>query len=116
MRLVTKLLDGCEERFEVEDDGAAEGHAAQRLPVDAEVDTGDGEVGDLVAAEVLMGVAGGLEERVVDFKAAGAALDGSSEGGRSSCFEIDMVSEAISVEEDVNGWSYRSIENSILAL
>ena len=77
VRLVAKLLDGREERFEVEDDGAAEGQAAQRLPVDAEVDAGDGEVRDLVAAEILVGVARGHEQGFVDFKAPRAALDGS---------------------------------------
>ncbi len=76
IRFVSELLDGREERFEVEDDGAAEGQAAQRLPVDAEVDAGQGEVGDLEGAEVLVGVAGGHEEGLVDFEAPGAALDG----------------------------------------
>lgn len=75
VRLGSELLYGREERFEIEDDGAAEGQATERLPVDAEVDAGDGEVGDLEGAEVFVGVTGGHEEGFVDFEAPGAALD-----------------------------------------
>lgn len=86
---VAELGHGREERFEVEDDGAAEGQAAERLPVDAEVDAGEGEVGLLVGAEVSVGVAGGHEEGSVDFEAPGAALDGSvwGEAGEVSIFK-----------------------------
>lgn len=77
IRFVSKLLYRREERFEVEDDGAAQGQAAERLPVDAEVDAGEGEVGDLEGAEVFVRVAGGHEEWGVDFEAPGAALDGA---------------------------------------
>lgn len=38
--LVAELGERGEERFEIEDDGAAEGHASERLPVDAEVALG----------------------------------------------------------------------------
>ena len=75
-RLGAELLDRREERFEVEDDGAAEGEAAQGLPVHAQVNAREGEIGDLAGAEVFVRVAGGHEERSVDFEAPGAALDG----------------------------------------
>lgn len=89
MGLVAEFEDGREEGFEVEDDGAAEGQAPERLPVDAEVDAGEGEVGQLMAAEVGVRVAGGHEERGVDFEAPGAPLDGSVGGqaGEVSVFE-----------------------------
>lgn len=45
--LVAEFRNGREERFEVEDDGAAEGHAAQGLPVHAEMDPGKFEGGGL---------------------------------------------------------------------
>ncbi len=77
---MAELLDGREERLEVEDDGAAEGEPAQRLPVDAEVDAAEGQVGDLVGAEVLVRVTGGHEEGFVDFETPGAALDGAVGG------------------------------------
>ena len=69
VRFGSELLYRREERFEVEDDRAAKGQAAEGLPVDAEVDAGEGEVGDLEGAEVLMGVAGRHEEGCVDFEA-----------------------------------------------
>lgn len=77
VRFGSELLHGREERFEVEDDGAAQRQAAEGLPVDAEMDAGEGKVGDLEGAEVLMGVAGRHEEGSVDFEAPGAALDGT---------------------------------------
>ncbi len=45
--LVAEFFEGREERFEVEDDGAGEGEAAQGLPVNAQVDAGKGEGGGL---------------------------------------------------------------------
>lgn len=77
IRFASKLLYWREERFEVEDDGAAQRQAAERLPVNAEMDAGDGEVGDLEGAEIFVGVARGHEEGGIDFEAPGAALDGA---------------------------------------
>ena len=93
VRLGAEPLDGREERLEVENDGAAEGEAAQRLPVDAEVDAGEGQVQHLQAAEVLVRVAGGHEEGLVDFEAPGSALDGAvgREAGEVSVFGRDRV-------------------------
>ena len=94
-----KLFDGREEGFEIEDDGAAQGQAAQRLPVDAEVDAGEGKVGDLEGAEVLVGVAGGHEEGLVDFETPGAALDGLVRGQVGE----ESVGVALSVRCRVRG-------------
>ena len=93
IRFASKLLYRREERFEVEDDGAAQRQAAERLPVDAEMDAGEGKVGDLEGAEVFVRVARGHEERSVDFEAPGAALDGA-EGwkvGEVSCGIVQSV-------------------------
>lgn len=74
--------DGGEERFEVEDDRAGEGEAAQGLPVDAQVDAGEGEGGggELGEAVLFVWVAGRHEEGVIDFETPGAALDGAGGG------------------------------------
>lgn len=77
VRFVSKLFYRREQRFEVEDDGTAQRQAAQRLPVDAEMDAGEGKVGDLEGAEVLVRVAGRHEEGFVDFETPGSALDGA---------------------------------------
>lgn len=117
VRFVAELLDGREERLEVEDDGAAEGQPAQRLPVHAEVDARDGQVGDLQAAEVLVRVPGGHEEGFVDFETPRAALDGAVglEVGEVSGLRLTR-SVRCRVVGGVLGERYRSIENSILAL
>ena len=78
--LVGELAHGREERLEVEDDGAGEGQAAQRLPVDAEVTPVEGQGWGLAVAVRFVGVAGRHVERRVDFEAPAAALDGL--GGR----------------------------------
>lgn len=77
---VAELLEGREERFEVEDDGAREGETAQRLPVDAQVDAREGQGGGLGEPEGFVRVRGRHEERGVNFESPGAALDGA--GGR----------------------------------
>lgn len=91
--ILPELLHGREECFEVEDNGAAQREAAEGLPIDAEVDTGEWELGfrELGFAEFLVGVAGGHEERGVDLEAPGAALNGAGGGefgevaGREMC-------------------------------
>lgn len=80
IRFGSKILERREERFEIEDDGAGEGEAAERLPVHAEVDAVEGQGGQLVVAESLVRVARGHEEGFVDFEAPGAALDGAVGG------------------------------------
>ena len=72
----SKLFYRREERFEVEDDGAAERQAAQGLPVHAQVDAGEGKIGHLQGAVVLVRIARGHEEGSIDLESPGPALDG----------------------------------------
>ena len=69
VRLVAELFDRREQRFEVEDDGPREGQPPQRLPVDAQVDAREGQLGGLHVAVGFVRVAGGHEEWGVEFEA-----------------------------------------------
>lgn len=116
VRFGPEVVERGEERLEVEDDGAGEGEAAEGLPVDAQVDAGDGEVGHLAGAEVFVGVAGRHEEGGVDLETPGAALDGAVGGEVGEVAGVVARSVGQRVGEDVKEGTYRSIENSILAL
>ena len=106
IRLVRELCHGREQALEVEDYGAREGQAAQGLPVDAQVAPGDGEPRELVGSVLLVRVAGGHEERFVDFEAPTAALDGllrGEFGEETGCgwgFSLVLLSLARSCGED----------------
>ena len=80
IRFGAKLRHGREHGFEVKDDAARKRHAAEGLPVDAEVDAREIQVGGLEIAVFLVGVAWGHVEGLVDFEAPGAALDGFAGG------------------------------------
>lgn len=101
IRFVSEFLDGREQRFEIEDDGTGEGEAAQGLPVDAQVDAGEGERGELVGAVEFVGVAGGHEEGGVDFETPGAALDGAV-GGEAG--EVAVGGRGVSLGLVMDGW------------
>lgn len=76
IRFVPKVLDGREECFEIEHNGAGQREAPKSLPVHAQIAAREIESGGLLAAVCFVGVAGRHVEGRVDFEAPGAALDG----------------------------------------
>lgn len=78
--LVAELGERREEGLEVEDDGGRQGQAAQRLPVDAEMNTLGRQGGVLDVAVGTVRVPGRHVEGLVDLEAPGAALDGPGGG------------------------------------
>ena len=74
---LSEFLNGSEECFEVENDGAGKGEATERLPVNAEVDAGDGELGELMVTMLFVGVARRHEEGFVYLETPGTTLDGT---------------------------------------
>src|SRR5271163_5255052 len=108
--LVAELGHLREERLEVEDDGAGEWEAAERLPVDAQVATVEGQFRTLEVAVLLMWVAGRHIKGLIDFEAPRAALDGLEAGHFGE--ESDPVSWAMEPERK----TYRSMENCIFSL
>ena len=75
-RLISEFGDWGEECLEVEDDGARQRQAAQRLPVDSQVAAVERQVGRLKVAVFLVGIVRRHVERLVDFEAPRAALNG----------------------------------------
>ena len=63
---VAKFCEWREDGFEVEDDAAGEGQAAQGLPVDAQVDARDVQVRGLEVAVFLVRIAWGHVEWLVN--------------------------------------------------
>src|SRR5882757_6452756 len=76
IRLVAEVRYGREECFKVEDDASGQRQAAERLPVDTQVNAAEVEVRRLEVAVFLVWVAGWHVQGLVDFKAPATALDG----------------------------------------
>lgn len=66
------------------------------MPVDAEVDAREGQGGGLGGAVLFARVAGGHEERFVDFETPGAALDGAGRGELGEIAVAEMRGQLVS--------------------
>lgn len=74
VRLLAEVRHGREQRFEVEDDACRQREAAERLPIDAEVDSWESQFGSLEVAVFLMRITRRHIEGLVDSKPPGSRV------------------------------------------